>query len=32
MGKLKEINGYVWMMFDKLEGIKGDLVCIDDNW
>ncbi|XP_068739951.1 uncharacterized protein [Montipora capricornis] len=32
MGKLKEINGYVRMTLDKLEGIKGDLVRTDDNW
>lgn len=32
MGKIREVNGYVRMMLDKLEGIWGDLVWIDDNW
>ena len=32
MGKIKEVNGYVRMTLDKLEGIRGDLVCTDDNW
>ena len=32
LGKLKEINGYVRMSIDKLQGIRGDLVRTDDNW
>ena len=32
LGKLKEINGYVRMSIDKLEGIRSDLVRTDDNW
>ena len=32
MGKIREVNGYVRMTLDKLEGIRGDLVCTDDNW
>lgn len=31
-GKLREVNGYVRMCIDKLEGIRGDLVRNDDNW
>ena len=31
MGKLKEINGYVRMTFDKLPAICADLVRIDDD-
>ena len=32
MGKLKEINGYVRLTFDKLQGIKADLVRMDNGW
>ena len=32
LGKLTEINGYVRMSIDKLQGIRGDLVRTDDNW
>ena len=32
LGKLTEINGYVRMSIDKLQGISGDLVRTDDNW
>ena len=32
MGTIKEVNGYVRMTLDKLEGIRGDLVRTDDNW
>ena len=32
LGKLKEISGYVRMSIDKLQGIRGDLVRMDDNW
>ena len=32
LGKLREVNGYVRMSIDKLEGIRGDLVRTDDNW
>lgn len=32
MGKIREVNGYVRMTLDKLEGIRGDLVRTDDNW
>lgn len=32
MGKIKEINGYVWVILDKLFGIRVDFVCLDDNW
>ncbi len=32
LGKLTEINGYVRMSLDKLEGIRGDLVRTDDSW
>ena len=32
MGKLGEVNGYVWMALNKLEGIRGDLVRTDDQW
>ena len=31
-GKIKEVNGYVRMRLDKLEGIRGDFVRTDDNW
>ena len=32
LGKLREVNGYVRMSIDKLEGIRGDLVRTDDSW
>ena len=32
LGKLTEINGYVRMSIDKLEGIRGDLLRTDDKW
>ena len=32
LGKLTDINGYVRMSIDKLQGIRGDLVRTDDNW
>ena len=32
LGKLTEINGYVRMSIDKLQGIRGNLVRTDDNW
>ena len=32
MGKIREVNGYVRMTLDKLEGIRGDLVRTDDKW
>ena len=32
MGKLGEVNGYVWMILNKLEGVRGDLVRTDDQW
>ena len=32
LGKLTEINGYVRMSIDELQGIRGDLVRTDDNW
>ena len=32
LGKLTEINGYVKMSIDKLQGIRGDLVTTNDNW
>ena len=32
MGKLREVNGYVRMTLNKLEGIRGDLVRTNDNW
>ena len=31
MGKLKEINGCVRSTFDKLQGIRADLVRIDNE-
>ena len=31
MGKYGEVNGYVWMTLNKLEGIRGDLVRTDDQ-
>ena len=30
--KLKEINGYVKIPLDKLPGIRGNLVRLDDDW
>jgi len=32
LGKLKDVNGYVRMSIEKLEGIRGDLVTTDDGW
>ena len=32
MGKLGEVNGYVWMTLNKLKAIKGNLVRGDDEW
>ena len=32
MRKIKEINDYVRVTLDKLQGIRADLVRIDDNW
>jgi len=32
LGKLGDVKGYVRMTLDKLEGIRGDLVRLDDNW
>ena len=32
MGKIKEMNGYVRVILDKLQGIRADLVRNDDNW
>ena len=32
MGKKKDIRGYVTLILDKLQGIKADLVRLDDNW
>ena len=32
MTKMKEINDYVRVTLDKLQGIRADLVRIDDNW
>ena len=32
LGKLREVNGYVRMSIDKLPGIRGDLVRMDENW
>ena len=32
MGKLGEVNGYVRMTLNKLEGIRGDLMRTDDDW
>ena len=29
---LSEVNGYVRATIDKLEGIRGDLVRMDDDW
>lgn len=32
MDKLSEVDGYVSMTLNKLEGIRGDLVRTDDDW
>lgn len=32
LGKLREVNGYTRTTLDKLEGIRGDLVRLDDDW
>ena len=32
LGKQKEVNGFVRMCLDKLEGIRGDFVRTDDDW
>ena len=32
MNKLKEINGYVRLTFDKLSGICTYLVRVDEDW
>ena len=32
MSKLKEINGYVWLILDKLLGIRADLIRTDEDW
>ena len=32
MGKLGEISGYARMTLNKLEGIRADLIRLDDNW
>ena len=32
MGKFGEVNGYVRMTLNKLEGIRADLVWTDDEW
>ena len=32
MAKLKEINGYVRLTLDKLQGIRADLVRKDNGW
>jgi hypothetical protein len=32
LGKASEVNGYVRATIDKLEGIRGDLVRMDDDW
>ena len=32
MGKIKEMNGYVRLTLDKLQGIRADLVRNDDSW
>ena len=32
MGKLKEINGYVRLTLDKLQGIREDLVRMNNGW
>ena len=32
MGKLTEINGYVRLTLDKLQGIKADRIKMDNRW
>ena len=32
MNKLKAVNGYARLTFDKFPGIGADLVNMDDNW
>ena len=32
MGKDKDIRGYVRLTLDKLQGIRADLVRMDNNW
>ena len=32
LGKLRDINGYVRTILDKLEEIRGDLVRNDKDW
>ena len=32
LGKIKEISGYTRLTLDKLEGIRADLVRLDDKW
>ena len=32
LGRIGEVNGYVRLTLDKLDGIRGDLVRTDDNW
>ena len=32
MGKIKEMNGYVRVTLDKLQGIRANLVRNEDNW
>ena len=32
MGKPKEINGYIRLALDKLQGIRADLVRMDSGW
>ena len=32
MGKLKEISGYVKLTLDKLQGIRADLVRMNNEW
>ena len=32
MGKLREISGYTRSTLDKLEGIRADIVRLDDEW
>ena len=32
MGKLQEINGYVRLTLDKLQGIRADLARMDNGW
>ena len=32
MNKLRDINGYIKITFDKLPGIHANLVRLDDDW